>query len=93
MTYLSENLYLDCYQTCHNNQCLASVANCALHCLDISTNRMAYNNASYRAYKISHSDSWKASPVATRRIEPHDEILWPYMSIPLNYPLYETFAY
>jgi len=78
MTYLSENLYLDCYQTCHNNQCLASVANCALHCFDISTNRMAYNNATYRAYKISHSHSWKASLVATRRIEPHDEILWPY---------------
>ena len=40
MTYLKEKLYLDCYHTRMNNQCLASIANCALHCMDSSTNRI-----------------------------------------------------
>ena len=78
MTYLKEKLYLDCYHTRMNNQCLASIANCALHCMDSSTNRIAVNNAQYRAYKIPHTNTWMASLLATRRIEPNNEILWPY---------------
>ena len=66
------------YNNRMNNQCLASIANCALHCIDSSTNRIAINNAQYRAYKIPHTNTWMASLLATRRIKPNDEILWPY---------------
>ena len=49
ITYLSEEAYLDCYNTRHANECLASLANCALHCYDSKHNRFAINNAEYRS--------------------------------------------
>lgn len=78
--HLSDTYYLDCYRTRWDNQCLASIANCALHCFDSSTNRLARNNAEYKAYHHSDRRGWVASLVATRRIAPQTEILWPYGS-------------
>lgn len=78
MLFLALNVYLDCYRSRHENQCLASLANCALHCFDSTTNSPAVNNAEYRSYKLPHEERWMASLVATRTIIPQQEILWPY---------------
>jgi hypothetical protein len=75
---LSDREYLDCYKSRWENRCLASIANCALHCFDSSTNREARNNAEYRAYHHNDARGWVASLFATRRIQSQTEILWPY---------------
>jgi hypothetical protein len=77
---LSDTDYLDCFKTRWDNQCLASIANCALNCFDSATNRLARNNAELKAYHHSDQRGWIASLVATRRIGPQTEILWPYGS-------------
>ena len=78
ITYLSEEAYLDCYNTRHANGCLASLANCALHCYDSKHNRFAINNAEYRSYRVPRTNTWVASLVATKKISARSEILWPY---------------
>jgi len=78
ITYLSEEAYLDCYNTRHANECLASLANCALHCYDSKHGRFAINNAEYRSYRVPRTNEWVASLVATKKIPARSEILWPY---------------
>jgi len=78
ITYLSEEAYLDCYNTRHANECLASLANCALHCYDSKHGRFAINNAECRSYRVPRTNAWVASLVATKKIPARSEILWPY---------------
>jgi len=72
---LSDTDYLDCYKTRWDNQCLASIANCALHCFDSATNRLARNNAELKAYHHTDQRGWIASLVTTRHIGPQTEII------------------
>ena len=73
--HINVNAVLDCYNF-KGRECMASMANSPLKCLDLTTNKAAQANAKLVTY---YSDeTFHAYLQATCVIEAHTEILWPY---------------
>ena len=75
---------LDCFETCQRGQCLASFANCPLHCHNVVKGRMPIANARL-VIRVVSKGHYEWSLASILPIAAHDEILWNY-GVGYKYP-------
>jgi len=84
--YIKQGYSLDCYQSCKDERCLASLSNCPNKCVVFQDGQPCQDAKANAAVVVTHATGC-ARLVATRNIHMYEEVLWHY-GRGYKYPIY-----